>query len=218
MSAHLPYDLTRITRWSVPLTWVLVAINGWYFLDSVDEVALGISALNGDLDAAELLQAENDGTFEIAFGIFLLAVFVVVTVLHAMWIYRATWNSNVIRPLAGRISPGWAVGWYFVPVADLWMPFIAMRQTWTTSLQSAAQWGLLAGWWALWVLGSIAFWGVIVLAVLTELTPGTEVIGLLTLVDVFGVIISVLSSVLFIQIVRRITAAQSNHSPAAIFA
>lgn len=218
MIGVLPYDLSRLTRWSVPLTWVIIAINGWYFVVSFHEIALGISAVNGNFDATVLLAQEVPGPFELAITVVALCFSVVVTVLHAMWIYRAAWNSSVIRPLPGRISPGWAVGWYFIPVANLWMPFFAMQQAWNASLPPSAPRALLAGWWAFWVLSNFAMYGIVALAFLSEVTPGTAVTGFLALLDVLGVPISVLSSILFLQIVRKITAAQSNHSPAAVFA
>ena len=64
------------------------------------------------------------------------------------------------------ISPGWSVGWYFIPIANLWQPLKAMQEIWCASA-APAHWkgqrppGLMYAWWAMWVisimLGNVAF-------------------------------------------------------------
>jgi len=50
-----------------------------------------------------------------------------------------------------RFTPGWSVGWYFVPVMSLWKPFQAMREIWQASAQpgnwQAVETSPLLGWW-----------------------------------------------------------------------
>ena len=54
-------------------------------------------------------------------------------------------------------TPGWVVGWYFIPIAWFWKPYQAMREIWQASV-SPADWKqqvgspLLVWWWALWIL------------------------------------------------------------------
>ena len=51
------------------------------------------------------------------------------------------------------------MGWYFVPVANLWMPYRAMKEIWRASV-SPANWQkqalsmLVPGWWLLGIAGS----------------------------------------------------------------
>jgi hypothetical protein len=58
----------------------------------------------------------------------LIACFVLV----GRWIYRTNANAHL---LGGdmTISPGWSVGWYFVPVANLFKPYEGMKETWFAS-------------------------------------------------------------------------------------
>ena len=68
-----------------------------------------------------------------------------------------------------RFTPGWAVGWYFVPIAWFWKPYQAMAEIWRAS-RNPAEWRgepvspLLAGWWVLWIVpfwsGDIVEWAV----------------------------------------------------------
>ena len=71
------------------------------------------------------------------------------------WIRVA--NANAQRLAGGmRITAGWNVGWFFVPVANLWKPFQGLRETWAVS-HDAVGWqqvrvpALLRWWWAAWL-------------------------------------------------------------------
>lgn len=85
----------------------------------------------------------------------LLACLVVV----GRWIYRASANAHAVgREMS--ISPGWAVGWYAVPFANLVMPYQAMRETWDASHEAAGleeqrDTALLPWWWGLWLVTNI---------------------------------------------------------------
>lgn len=79
-----------------------------------------------------------------------------------MWIYRVAWNA---RAFAGAsrmdFTPGWSVGWYFVPFANLWKPYQAMKQIWRASaaaarMETASVPWWLPLWWMLWLVGSAA--------------------------------------------------------------
>jgi hypothetical protein len=87
------------------------------------------------------------------------AVQVITGVLFLKWIYRVTANARTLYPEM-RAKPGWAVGWYFVPIAFLWKPFEYFKETWEVSHNpsSPAQVstpGLLRWWWGLWLVSII---------------------------------------------------------------
>ncbi|MYL07577.1 MAG: DUF4328 domain-containing protein [Gemmatimonadales bacterium] len=82
-------------------------------------------------------------------------------ILVLMWIYRANYNARQLGAADMRFTPGWAVGWYFIPIGWFWMPYLAMREIWRASV-NPADWGaapvspLLRWWWGLWI---VARWG-----------------------------------------------------------
>ncbi len=94
-------------------------------------------------------------------GLLQFVIVVGTFVVVAMWIYRMAWNA---RYFAGthhmEYTPGWAVGWYFIPIATLWKPYQAMKEIWRASddpermrLVSIPFW--LPLWWCLWLLNNI---------------------------------------------------------------
>ena len=88
-------------------------------------------------------------------GISQLVLFCLLGITFLRWIYRA--NKN-LRELSGRtmyFTPGWAVGWYFVPIANLFKPFQAMKEIWEVSHKNQDDATALLGvWWALWLISN----------------------------------------------------------------
>ena len=72
-----------------------------------------------------------------------------------MWKYRANRNAAVLSGRALEISPGWSVGWYFVPIMNLFRPYQAMKEIWAVSGVRRRSTNLLTIWWTLWVVSNI---------------------------------------------------------------
>jgi predicted Zn finger-like uncharacterized protein len=89
-------------------------------------------------------------------GIAQLVLFCILGITFLRWIYRA--NKN-LREMSGQtmyFTPGWAVGWYFVPIANLFKPFQAMKEIWEVSHKRQDNGAALLGvWWALWLISNL---------------------------------------------------------------
>jgi hypothetical protein len=78
--------------------------------------------------------------------------------MFCLWTYRVATNAVA---LGGRlsISPGSAVGYYFIPIINWWMPYTALAQVWDASdpdpraeVTCRGSHGLLLGWWLAWIV------------------------------------------------------------------
>ena len=102
------------------------------------------------------------GPLEQIYAVVLIAhsvIFLISVVFVCMWIYRAHANLRE-RGIEMETSPGWAVGWFFVPVMNLFKPFQNMRELWSEShLESDAYGapapGEIGSWWACWIIGNM---------------------------------------------------------------
>lgn len=101
----------------------------------------------------------NDIRYGGAAGISCL-LYLVNGILILIWIYRANRRVSALSNQGLSNSPGWSIGWYFVPIMNLWKPFVAMKEIWLAS-QSPKGWSmydsapaLLGWWWALWLIGT----------------------------------------------------------------
>ncbi len=50
-----------------------------------------------------------------------------------MWLFRTYKNLEPLGSENIRFTPGWSVGWWFIPFANLVMPFKAVRGVWSES-------------------------------------------------------------------------------------
>lgn len=143
-------------------------------------------------------------------------VFVVSVIFVARWIYLA--NANVLETgYVLEITPGWAVGWFFVPLANLIQPFFAMRALWFASRGRVREDGdgtpaVLGWWWGTWLVGN----GLSNVGASMAKNGATAGGGLVSAISA-GLLIG--CAILLLKIVRTITAAQENgNSAAAVFA
>lgn len=148
------------------------------------------------------------------------AVTLITIVFFAMWIYRAAANVVAADVPGFSFTPGWSVGWYFIPFANLVQPFVAMRQIWNASHSGGSDLDrgdpLLTLWWTLWLTSNITA------NISVQLSFRTTSIEMFRLSLYLGIASSVLSLALFIaglRLLEAISAAQRDRlSPAHIFA
>jgi Domain of unknown function (DUF4328) len=111
---------------------------------------------------------ENVGGFAVALltlgiGLLTLAVFVATVVFFLMWLYRSYKNLPAFGARRTSYSPGWAVGSFFVPFANLVIPYRAVKELWqnsvageTFSFASANPPTWFPLWWGFWIASNIA--------------------------------------------------------------
>ena len=154
-----PAGLTRVLATLLYIDMAVGALNGAgdavYLAglsryDPATPASYGV-ALPGENAAVDLVLAAIDAAQVVTF---LVCGFVCLK-----WIYRASLNAHALAE-GLRTSPGWSVGWFFVPFANLWKPFQGLREAWQASADPKA-WReqptpeLFRWWWGLWLVSSI---------------------------------------------------------------
>ncbi len=144
-------DPTELTRWTKVFLYALIAL-------SLISIWLGVADMRGYGGEGSLT---GFTLIAILRGLGTIAVGLASGILVLTWIHRANHNARHLGAADMKCTPGWAVGWYFVPIAWFWKPYQAMKEIWQASAnpsdwQGRAVSPLLHWWWALWVL---PFWG-----------------------------------------------------------
>jgi hypothetical protein len=161
-----------------------------------------------DLEAAEA----NDRR-ESLMGISFFVVYLFTLVVFARWIIS---SHKTVRALGARgmsISPGWAVGYYFIPFINLVRPYTAMKELWCASVDprhAASQFAppLLPAWWALWIINGIL--GQIILRMSLH-AEDIDALKTLTVVNIIGSIAGVVLSLVALKLVKGITGNIARH-------
>lgn len=178
---------------------------------AVEVLALGSSALQLNLLSnapVEMEAAEaNDRREAMVGGIFLL-VYLFTVVVFARWIIAAHKRVRVLGARDMTISPGWAVGYYFIPFINLVRPYTAMKELLRASMSpehAASQItpAILPCWWALWIINNIM--GQIALRMSMN-ADTLQMLQAVTVVNMTASFLGVLLSVVALKLVKRITA------------
>ncbi|MFH9722682.1 DUF4328 domain-containing protein [Streptomyces sp. NPDC017254] len=132
-------------------------------------------------------------------------------VVFIVWFFRVRRNAGVFAPDLHRGGPGWAIGAWFVPVANLWWPRSVAAGTWRASRRDPYGDGkgestaLLNWWWAFWVAS--VFLGEFAGAVYDDADRADEFEAGAGLLMAWSVV-DLVAAVLAILFVRRLTSMQ----------
>ncbi|HEY3022073.1 MAG TPA: DUF4328 domain-containing protein [Actinomycetota bacterium] len=170
-------------------------------------VLMEMSLLQRIIDGSQVTLAEATASDNrVALSVRLWLVLLVATiVVWLIWQHRAHAN---LRALGTELeySPGWAVGFWLIPIANLWKPFQVNRELWKASgdvndWRSQRTWPVLGWWWASWisagVLGRVA-------AAARESAETPMEIRSADIVDLLSTAVVVASAVLAILLVRSV--------------
>lgn len=145
-----------------------------------------------------------------------LAVLLTCVVVVGMWTYRASANAHSFSDEM-TITPGWAVGWYFVPFMNLVRPYQAMREIWLASHFRGNWHGepgppILGWWWGLWIitgiLGNISW----------RLSDEPAAAEPVYYIDIVSGVLNVILCVVLIIVMRTIARAQTTAVHDEVFA
>ena len=97
----------------------------------------------------------SDGLYFIV-ALVQLALLVATGVVFLMWVYRANKNLRALSGVAMRFTPGWSVGWFFVPIMSLFRPYQVVRELWHVSHGAEAEGhAVVRWWWLLFILSGV---------------------------------------------------------------
>jgi hypothetical protein len=138
-----------------------------------------------------------------------LLVFLVSGFLCLRWIHRMAHNAR-IRAAYLQYTPGWSIGWFFVPIAYWWKPYQAMKEIWGESEKQAGAQGLDGGvllgwWWTLWIASSIISNASFRLSLRSS---SAETLLTVNTIDLISNLLEIPLALVFIMMVRKLTSMQ----------
>ena len=163
------------------------------FESLVHDIQLGTAGV-AEADGWDTLSATLQGLY--------LIVFIGCVIAYLAWLSRAVDNAPAIGAGAPEHSPRGAIGWWFVPFANLIVPYqivTDLHHRLAVGDDVGRARGLLLGWWLVWLVSNWASW--FALRIPTETVDDLrQLINVSIAVD----ILLVVAAALAILVVRRI--------------
>ena len=178
---------------------VAETLSSYSQLDLLNRMRSGMKVTQGEVLANATKQAS------VAFAA--LGLWIVNVISFWIWIVRAHKNLRAFGITDATYTPGWALGWFFVPIANLVQPFQAMKELWQAS-HAGAEWSkssstkTVNSWWCLWILSSV--YGTII----GRLFPDEPIMS--TKLSMAGFLIHIPLCLLALKLVRGIHNAQES--------
>ncbi len=159
------------------------------------------------------LEASDDRTAALASILLILTV--VTAIVFLIWMNKSYKNLQFFGATSLRRSTGWSVGGWFIPFANLVIPYQAMRDIWVGSdlgrtepygegwWQQGSAGALVKWWWGLWILSGALSWQTFVRG---EEETADEVLMTNTLEianEVVGMVVAVAALLLVKQVTER---------------
>jgi hypothetical protein len=93
------------------------------------------------------------------------ALYIASAIVFLIWIHRAHRNLPSLGAIDLRFTPGWAVGWFFVPIMSLFRPYQVAAEIWkasdpkvdttdSTAWKSVATSPIVGWWWAFFLISN----------------------------------------------------------------
>ncbi|MGW8885089.1 DUF4328 domain-containing protein [Streptomyces sp. NPDC055749] len=147
------------------LAKAVVILLGLVIATDVLAIAAGLNvrSLLGDAiadDFASFDEAAADSADRLYFmsGSFQVMAMLATAVVFIIWFHRVRMNAEVFDASAQPMKPGWTIGAWFIPIANLWLPRRIAGGIWTASAQTNTDgsWRTVSHapinlWWGVWV-------------------------------------------------------------------
>ena len=178
------------------------------------EYELLVSVKEGAQVTEEMADANDNRQGVI--GLSQTILFIITAIFFGKWIYRISWNAHYFSSSPQRHSPGWAVGYYFVPIVSLWRPYQALRDAYEAFIDSTRDHKdnlIFPLWWFAWIVSS--FLGTMLLKSSMRAEELDELIqaSLITVgSDSFNVFLDVIALFLVMMVTRACLTHQKRHS------
>lgn len=129
-------SVQSIRRLVVILLWITIALAPVAVLIGIAErnVLIGIRDLSFPSNEEMMAAAEASDRNVMIMGIIQVVVFLASLIVWFMWIFRSNKLARALGASAMTYSPGWSVGWFFIPIANLFKPYFAMKEIYLATI------------------------------------------------------------------------------------
>lgn len=198
-------SISKVANWVSGLFILLAILNIIAVISGYSQAELLNRAIGGE--TITLAEATSNDSRQALIGFGQTALYIIAAVLFLIWIHRAHKNLTSLHATDLRFTPGWAVGWFFVPIMSLFRPYQVASEISKasdpnigapidgTSWKNIATSPIVGWWWAFFLIsnfiGQIALRTIFSGEELSDLLTSTNVYMVSDAIDVVGIIITI---------------------------
>ncbi len=188
-----------------------VQIGTLFELSLLEDINLGNYSSSAELD----LRIENNDLWIGIISTISGLAMITYVVLFFMWIYRSNSNSHTFTNEKLKHTPGWSVGWFFIPVANIWKSYQIPAEIWKVSKagpdykRKSTTPLTLKLWWIAWIVDSL--FSQISYNITDKAVETHELINADRILFSSN-IVSIIAIFLTIKLVKEVTLLQENQS------
>lgn len=153
----------------------------------------------------QLIQGDQ---LETALAVILLALIVVLAILFLRWFHLCYKNLSALEIRDLEHSPGWAVGWFFIPFANLVKPYSVAYEMWTAcesdDEETSANWVVIV-WWMTFLVSS--FFDRFVMTRVNKAESLEDYLDIVS-IDTAASVVSIIGAAFAVNFVKRLTERQ----------
>lgn len=204
--------------------WVLILLAVVILLDLVaigsDYAQINLLSRAMEGETITIAEAEANDSRQAGIAGLQMMTLLVTAVLFLMWIHRSHRNLPALGAHDLKYSPGWAVGYFFIPILNLFRPYQVVEEIWKasdpnvdisdgSSWQNASTSPVIGLWWVLWLISGFVGYAFL------KMSLGVETVHeILTMswVMMGSDIFSIAPSILLLLVIRAIDSRQEQKS------
>jgi hypothetical protein len=141
-------------RWTTILLAIAVALDAIAVLSSLAQLVV-LQRIAEKVPGFEALASENDSRQQLIAAL-QIGAFIVTGIAFLVWVHGAYRTLTLVGTRTAKFTPGWAVGYWFIPFINLVRPYQILKELWQRSesrnseanLAGNPSPGLVGCWWA----------------------------------------------------------------------
>ena len=132
MNNHLITKLVKYILYGLVAVSFTNIFSNMAQIDLLNDYFVGASLSE---DTFNILAAKNFSRVAFVNAVFSILIFSSY-ILIGRWFYVSAKINHLLGIKELNITPGWAIGWYFIPFANLVMPYRSLKETYKASFNS----------------------------------------------------------------------------------
>ena len=153
--------------------------------------------------------AEKNYFRVIIIGIFYIIFTWASVVLIGRWFFVSAKINHLSGTKELKVSPGWSVGWYFIPFANLVMPYCSLKETFKASFNSEDWQNTKVPydfpiWWATFLIRNFLSYLSVIISWSQRETYSYKILNLISYIDIVVDILLIINAIFLLRIVNTI--------------